>query len=191
MQEARMILTLGLILFAGPHFYSSLLLAHRNALRKRLGEGAFKGIYSLISLLGLILVGYAYWISRESGEMLYTPSGTMRHATAGLATLAMLLIFSNQRQGYISAWVKQPFSIGIALWCVAHLLSVGKWAVAWMWIVLLAIALVDIVLSMLRGKTKSFQPKIQHDLLALLVAAVVTAIFVLWFHPYVLGVSDG
>ena len=183
------ILVSGILAFALPHLFSSLFPAVRNRLMARFGEGAYKGIFTLMSLIGVIAMVYAYWTTRASGEMLYAPAGSMRHATMGMATLGMILIAAGQGKSHIRLWLQNPFSIGIALWSVGHLLSVGKFAADWFWITLLAVALVDIATSMARGKKPDYQPAWRSDIIAIVAGLVVTALLVLLFHPYVLGVN--
>ena len=182
------VLILGMLLFAGPHFVSSLAPAQRDRLKARFGEGAYKGVHSIVSLIGFILMIYAYWATRDSGDMLYVPSGTMRHATMGFATLGIILISASYGKSHIRLWLQNPFSVGIALWAVGHLLSVGKFAADWFWLTVLAVALVDIVVSMARGKKPEFQPTWRSDIIAVVVGLVVTGLLVGLFHPYVLGV---
>ena len=181
-------LILGMLLFAGPHFVSSLAPAQRDRLKARYGEGAYKGTFSAVTMIGVILMVYAYWTTRGSGDMLYTPQGTMRQATMGLATLGVILIAAGQGKSHIRLWLQNPFSIGVAIWAIGHLLSVGKFAADWFWLTLLAVALVDIVVSMARGKKPEFQPFWRSDIIAVVVGLVVTGLLVSLFHPYVLGV---
>jgi len=181
-------LYLGILLFAVPHLFSGLVPAGRTNLMASMGEGAYKGVYSLLSLIGLILMVYAYWVTRGSGDMLYVPSGAMRHATMGLATLGMICIASFHGKSHIRLWLQNPFSIGIALWSLCHLLSVGKTAAVWIWATFLVIAIIDIAVSMARGKKPNFEPRWRSDIIAVIVGLILTALLVTLFHPYVLGV---
>ena len=184
-----MILVCGILAFALPHLFASLFPAVRDRLLARFGEGAYKGIFSLMSLIGVIAMAYAYWTTRTSGEILFEPAGTMRHATMGMATLGMILIAAGQGKSHIRLWLQNPFSIGIALWSAGHLLSVGKFAADWFWITVLAVALVDIAASMARGKKPDYQPVWRSDVIAVVAGLGVTALLVLFFHPFVLGVN--
>ena len=181
-------LIFGTLLFAGPHFLSSLAPAQRDRLLARFGEGLFKSAYAAITAIGLLLLVYAYWITRGSGDMLYVPAGTMRHATMGLATVGIILLAAGGSKSHIRLWLQNPFSIGIALWAVGHLLSVGKFAADWFWLTLLAVALVDIAVSMARGKRPEFQPTWRSDIIVVVIGLVATGLLVSLFHPYVLGV---
>ncbi|HEY4996133.1 MAG TPA: NnrU family protein [Aestuariivirga sp.] len=183
------LLASGIVLFALPHFFSSLLVGPRDRLMARFGEAAYKGVYSAITGIGFFLMVVAYFIGRDSGEMLYAPAANMKHATMGLATLGIILISAGQGKSHIRLWLQNPFSIGIALWALGHLLSIGQFAADWFWITMLAVALVDIAVSMARGKRPEFQPLWRSDIIAIVVGLVITALLVLLFHPYVLGVN--
>lgn len=181
-------LYLGILLFAAPHLFSSIAPGMRARLLTQAGEGAYKGVYSLVSAAGLVLMIYAYWVTRGSGEMLYAPNGNLRHATLGLATIGMILISSFHGKGHIRLWLQNPFSIGIALWSLGHLLSVGKTSAVLIWGTFLVIALIDIVISMARGKKPDFEPRWRSDIIAVIVGLILTVLLVTLFHPYVLGV---
>ena len=49
-------LWLGALLFAGPHLVSTVVPALRDHLKERLGEAPFKGLYALVSLVGVVLL---------------------------------------------------------------------------------------------------------------------------------------
>ena len=51
-------LALGLILFLGAHSTRALADGWRSAMIARLGEGTWKGMYSLLSLAGFVLICY-------------------------------------------------------------------------------------------------------------------------------------
>ena len=182
-------LILGIILFAAPHFFSSLMAAPRDRLMARFGEARYKGIYSAATGIGLFLIVLAYFTTRNSGNMLYTPTGNLKHATMGLATIGIILIAASHGKSHIRLWLQNPFSIGIALWAIGHLLVVGQFAADWFWITLLVVALVDITVSVVRGKKPEFQPVWRSDIIAVLAGLALTAALVLLFHPYVLGVK--
>ena len=155
----------------------------------RYGEGLYKGVYSAVTAIGFLLLVTAYFMDRGSGNMLYTPMANMKHATMGLATLGFICIAAGHGKSHIRLWLQNPFSIGIALWAIGHLLSVGQVAADWFYIALLAVALVDIGASMAQGKKPDFQATWRSDIIAVLAGLVVTALLIFLFHPYVLGVK--
>ena len=50
------LLLLGLVIFIGTHL-STAARGNRKALIARFGEGGYKGLYSLLSLIGIVLIG--------------------------------------------------------------------------------------------------------------------------------------
>jgi uncharacterized membrane protein len=180
----------GLALFAVPHLYSILLPGSRDGLRARIGAGAYKGLYSLISAAGILLVAWAYSALRsspEAGDFVYTPAPWAKHATMTLVLLAFILIGASHGKGYIKAWVRHPMSIGIALWAVGHLLANGQRFAMWLFGTFLVLALLDIIMSTARGKVPAHEPRIRSDIIAVVVGVVLYAVFLLGFHPYVLN----
>ncbi len=179
---------LGCFLFAAPHLLISIFPGMRDRFEARLGEQRFKGSFAATVGLGFILQVVGYILTRGSAEMLYAPSGAARHVSLTLATLGFILMSTNQGKSHLRLWVQNPFSIGVALWSIAHLVMVGKTAVVWFYGSLLAVALVDIISCMLRGKRPDYQPVWRADAVAMGAGLVLSLLLVTLFHPYVLGV---
>ena len=53
------IMIIGLAVFIGAHAFTTLR-GQRAALIARIGERAYKGVYSLVSLIGILLIGYGF-----------------------------------------------------------------------------------------------------------------------------------
>ena len=87
------LLIIGIIIFGGSHLLVMLLPAARNQLQGSLGEGPYKGLFSLVSLIGLGLMIYGFYTTRgmlEPDDYLYTPAPWTRHAAMGLVLLAFI-----------------------------------------------------------------------------------------------------
>ena len=52
----------------------------RLAMIDRLGDGPWKGIYSLVSIIGLVLLVYGFGLAREVSEQGYEAIGAPRYA---------------------------------------------------------------------------------------------------------------
>jgi uncharacterized membrane protein len=181
---------IGTVLFAGSHLFSMLLPAQRDALKARLGEGAWKWIFALVSLIGLGLIVRGYWTSRSgpsAADLLYIPSESLRPVTMLMVLAAFIALGAAHCKGYIKLWIKQPMSIGFALWSAGHLLANGKRAAVYMFGTFLALALIDIIVSTARGKLPSHEPRIRSDVIAVIAGMVLFVIFLFGFHPYVLN----
>ena len=184
-------LYLGIVLFAAPHLFSVLVPAARDGLKNSWGENRFKAFYAVLSLAGVVLMALGYWAGRKArgaDDFLDLPSGLSRHFIMAMIFLGFVLIFSAQSRSHIRLWLKQPFSLGIILWSLGHLLANGRASVVPIFATFFVIAVFDAGLSFARGKVPDFEPRWSHDIRGIAVAIVVAMVFVLWFHPYVLGI---
>lgn len=184
------LLIIGIVIFIGAHLLVMLLPALRDGLHNRLGEGPYKGVFSLVSLLGLGLMIYGFYTTRgmlEGPDYLYTPASWARHAAMTLVLLAFIFVGASHGKGFLKLWLKQPMSIGIGLWAVAHLMANGDRPGVVMFAAILALALIDIILSTVRGKFPVHAPRVRSDIIAVLIGIVLYLIFLFGFHPYVLN----
>ena len=185
------LLLIGCLLFGGGHLFSILLPGLRDSLRNRLGEKPWKGLYSIVSLLGLVLMVVGYSQTRSgpaTADVLYEPWDGMRHATMLLTLLAFILVGASHGKGYVKLWLHNPMSLGIALWSGGHLLVNGQRSDVWLFGTFLVVSLADILLSELRGKRPDYVPRLRSDVIAVAVGMVLYAVFLLGFHPYVLNI---
>jgi uncharacterized membrane protein len=183
------ILILGLIVFFGVHVLSYAR-GLRGNLVARMGEGSYKGFYSLLSALGLGLIVWGYARTRAgpaAADILYWPPAWGRHATMLLVLLAMLSIAIFLHKGRLKLWLRHPSSIGVALWAVGHLLSNGKFASVVLFGSFLLFALFDIAVNSMRGNVPDFVPKPRHDAISIMAGLLLYAFFLFIFHPYVLN----
>lgn len=119
-----LLLVIGLVLFLGVHSVRIVAEDWRNATRARLGENAWKGLYTLLSLAGLaaIVVGYG-WARREPVP-LWTPLVWMRHPASLLNLFAFVMIAAAYvPRNHVKAALKHPMLLGVKVWALAHLLA--------------------------------------------------------------------
>lgn len=103
----------------------------RSGLIARFGEAAYKGIFSVVSLigLGLIVVGYAKMqMMPGKNPALWYPPLWLRHVALGLMLPSMILLVAAYVPSRIRDMVKHPMLAAIKLWALAHLLSNGDLA---------------------------------------------------------------
>lgn len=182
---------LGVVLFFGSHLYSMLLPASRDGMKARFGENSFKGFYAVVSLMGIGLLVYGYsqaWATGEGTEQVYDPPAWGRHVAMLLVLVGFILIAASHGKGYLRARLRNPMSIGIALWALGHLLANGMKVDLWLFGPFLLLAVLDIILCTVRGKAPEFAPRSRSDIVAVIAGMVLYVVFLLVFHPYVLGV---
>ncbi|HWW49758.1 MAG TPA: NnrU family protein [Xanthobacteraceae bacterium] len=185
------IMILGLVLFIGPHVVTS-----RRDLRARLiasmGEGPYKLVYSVIAILGVVLIGWGFSQYRATGwiNVWYPPTG-MKHLVALLMLPAVILVVASYLRGRIYAAVKHPMLAGVKLWAFAHLLANGDLGSIILFGSILGWAVYDRI--SLKRRTDPGAPAIPvggigNDILAVLVGLILYAALAFAFHPVVIGV---
>lgn len=183
-------LIIGVIIMLGMHFFGMFAPAARGRIVAQIGDGPWKGIYSVVSLIGLALMIYGWSVARAApeGGFVYAPPDWARHVTMLLVLIGFILIGASHGKSNIKLWVKQPMSIGIALWALGHLLANGEKADIWLFGSILLLTVVDIIASTARGKVPHYEPRLRSDIIAVVVGVVLYLVFLFAFHPYILGV---
>jgi len=121
-----LILILGLIVFLGAHTIPTLR-PFRAALIARVGEGPYAGIYTLVSLLGIVLIVWGFGRYRAEGLIpVWSPPLWTRHVTILLMWFAFVsLACMNKTPGRIRGWLRHPLLAGVTIWALAHLIANG------------------------------------------------------------------
>lgn len=123
------ILVVGLLLFLGGHSVRIVAPSFRDAQFARLGEGPWKGLYSLVSLAGLVLLIWGYALARPDAALVYEPPVWMKHVNATIMLLSMLSLgISQVPAGKLKPKLKHPMVLAVLLWSVGHLLANGDMA---------------------------------------------------------------
>jgi len=120
------ILVLGLIIFLGLHSVRIFAEDWRNATRARMGANAWKGLYSVISIVGFVLIVWGYSLARQAPVVVWTPPPFTRHIAALLAVIAFIFLTAAYvpRNG-IKARLHHPMTLGVKTWALAHLIANG------------------------------------------------------------------
>lgn len=182
------LLALGLLLFAGLHLIKSLAPAMRSRLQERLGENAYKGIFSLLVLASLALIVFG-WRSAIP-QFVYAPSPALTMPALLLLALAFLLMVVSTRPSRLRRVVRHPQLSGVALWGIAHLLLNGDSRALLLFGGMTLWAVAEILAINRRDGSwvKPQAPGAAAELLNLLIAAGVVALLV-YLHPWFAGVA--
>jgi uncharacterized membrane protein len=115
----------GLVLFLGIHVFSSLRPARARVVA-RLGEGIYKGFYSLASLagFGLIVAG----MGRAPHIRLWDPPGWSHYAAIWFMPFALVLLAASFIPGNLKRLTAHPMLWAFTLWALVHLLANGDLA---------------------------------------------------------------
>lgn len=146
-------LVVGLIIFIAVHSVRIVADDWRTRTIARMGERAWKGVYALLSLAGFALLVVGYGQARGASAVLYDPPLFMRHVTALLMLLSLVLVMAAYVPGnHIKAAVGHPMLAGVKLWAFAHLLSNGRVADMVLFGTFLAWAVVDFIAARRRDR---------------------------------------
>src|SRR4051812_43275898 len=115
------LLVLGLVLFLGAHLFVTWRDA-RVRLIARIGEGPYKGLFSLISIVGVALIvwGFSRYRAQEWIDV-WSPPAWTRHVTITLMLVSIILFVASYIRGRIYTTVKHPMLAGTKLWALGHL----------------------------------------------------------------------
>jgi uncharacterized membrane protein len=120
-------LIIGLLLFLGVHSVRIVAEDWRTRQLQARGEAVYKGVYSVLSLLGFALLVYGFGVARETPVLLWPLPVALRHAAALLVLLAFVLLAAAYVPGNaIQARVRHPMVLGVKTWALAHLLATGR-----------------------------------------------------------------
>ena len=186
-----LVLILGLALFIVPHVFVTRREA-RAAAVARFGEGPYKGVFSLVSIVGVILIGWGFASYRASGWIdVWSPPTWTRHLAALLVWPAIVFLVAAYIPGNIKRRLKHPMLVGVKLWALAHLVANGDLGSILLFGGILAWAVFDRI--SLKRRSDPGAPPIPiggwgNDVAALIVGTLVYLALGFLFHPLVIGV---
>ncbi len=187
-----LVLIAGLALFLGVHSMRIWGPGLRDGMVARLGENRFKGLYSLLSLAGLVLLVWGWGLARQQPVLLWQPPVGMRHLASLLTLLSFVLLAAAYVPGnQIKARLGHPMVLGVKAWALAHLLANGLLAHVLLFGAFLAWAVVLYAASRRRDRREGVvrQPgRGSRTLLAVLLGGVAWAAFAFWLHGALIGV---
>jgi uncharacterized membrane protein len=178
----------GIVIFFGAHLFTALARKARAGLVERLGALPYKGLYSIVSLIGfaLIIIG---WRSAEA-SVLYTPPAWTRHVAYLLTLFAFIaLAAAYLPKGRIAATLKHPMLANVKAWAFAHLLVNGEVRSVILFGAFLAYGVIDRIAVKARGDNGPEAGPIGNDLMALAIGVGGWATVYLFLHPYIAGVA--
>lgn len=187
-------LLLGLVLFLGVHSTRIVADTWRTRMVGRLGEKGWKGAYSLVSIVGFVLIVWGFGMARQqSPTVLWTPPRGMNHLAALLMVVSfVLLVAAYVPRNAFKAKLHHPMVLGVKTWAFAHLLANGKLADVVLFGAFLVWAIADFAVSRRRDRAQGVTyaaGTTRGTLIAAVVGLVLWAVFVGGAHQWLIGVS--
>ena len=186
------LLILGLLLFLGVHSVRIVADDWRGRRVAHLGLKPWKGVVTIVSLIGFGLIVWGYGQARQTPVILYSPPLWTRH----LAALLMLLSFILLTAAYVSGTrikraVGHPMVAGVKTWAFAHLLANGSLADVVLFGSFLVWSIADYVSARRRDRAAGVvypAGPVAQDIKAVVIGIVAWVVFAFWLHGWLIGV---
>jgi uncharacterized membrane protein len=185
------IFLVGLVLFLGVHSVAIVAPRWRDAQVARLGEGAWKGLYSGLAAIGLGTLIYGYGLARHAPIVLYTPPRALHDLALLLMVAFFPLLIAAYLPGRIQRAAKHPMLLSVKVWATAHLLANGTLADVLLFGGFLAWAVLDrIAVKRRPARAIAGAPaRPWNDAIVVVVGLALYAFFLLRGHRWLIGVS--
>ena len=167
----------------------------RAALVGRLGPGPYKGLFSLVSAAGLVLIvlGYGHMQGLGRGNpQLWVPPVWTKHLVFLLMIPAMILLVAAYVPSRIRSAVGHPMLAALMIWAFAHLLANGDLASVLLFGSLLGFAVYDRISVTSRpapGPLGNAKGGAIHDTLVIAAGLGLYALMLFWGHAKLIGVA--
>jgi uncharacterized membrane protein len=186
------VLLFGLILFLGSHLFTTQRRA-RAALIGQLGENGYKGLYSILAAIGLVLTIYGFGLYREAGLIqVWNPPAALKHV-ALLLMLPVFILLAVPKACWLRDKTKHPMMLAVKMWATAHLLANGDLGGMLLFGAFLAWGVIGRIAAKKREAIEG-APARNHsfgkaDAVAVILGLAVYGAFAFWLHPILIGVA--
>jgi uncharacterized membrane protein len=182
---------IGLVVFLGTHVFVTMR-DRRAAVVAQIGEWPYRALFSLVSILGIVLIAYGFATYRAAGMiMVWYPPAWTRHIVVALMWPASIMIAAAYIPGNIKRTLKHPLLVAVKTWAVAHLCANGDLGGIILFGSVLAWAVYDRI-TLKRRKDSGAPPipvsGITNDIIAIVVGTIIYLALGFVFHPIVIGV---
>lgn len=179
-----LLLITGLILFVGVHLFAAVP-GWRQSAVDRLGKWPYKGLFAVVSLVGLVLAAMGY--GRARVDMVWEGLRYGPEIVATIMPVACVLVLAAYMPTNIRRYTAHPMLWGVVLWALAHLLVKGHWAAIVLFGGLGLYALAAMGLAMLRGDRPAGKQRPLWQDLVVIVSGLVLYAVLLILHPILFG----
>ncbi len=185
-----LVFVLGLAIFFAVHLVPVLAPAFRDGIVERMGKSRWMIIYSALSLAGFVIMVFGWGQFRPVAPQLYEPPSWGRDVTMSLVWLSFILFALPRRKpGRILSLVRHPMVTGVILWSIGHLLANGDQASVILFGSFLVFALLSRITKFSSDVDGPQFVSYRSDIVGIVAGTVLYAIFVLWIHLWLFGVS--
>jgi uncharacterized membrane protein len=183
-------LALGLALFLGIHLTQAMTPRWRQAMIARLGEKGWKGLYTVVSLIGFSLILWGYHLARQQPVVLWPAIRGMNHAAAALMLVAMVLLAAAYvPRNHLKAKLQHPMTLAVKTWAFAHLIANNTLADVMLFGSFLVWAIVVFRAARRRPAPPTAPATLAGTLGTVVLGVAFWAFFAFWAHAAWLGIA--
>ena len=185
-------LILGLLLFLGAHSVRVVADDWRTRTVARIGLVPWKGVYSVVSLLGLGLIVWGFGLARQQPVQLWSPPVALRHLASVLTLGAFILLVAAYVPGnQIKARLHHTMVLGVKTWALAHVLANGNVAHVVLFGSFLAWGVLDFISARRRDRSAgTLYPNgtVRATGITVILGTAAWMVVALWLHGVLIGV---
>ncbi|MET3600618.1 NnrU family protein [Martelella mangrovi] len=186
-------LIIAVLIFTGIHLVHTFAPDFRRTMIDRLGENAWRGVFSVAALAALVFMIFAFGHARRQGIVLYTPPFWMAHVTVLLMLVAMICLSASFfPPGRIASMAKHPMVLSVKIWAFAHLLANGEAASVILFAGLLIWAVILRISLARRERAGHYSRKpfvsARYDAYAFVLGIALWGLFIWKLHVWLIGV---
>lgn len=183
-------LALGLALFLGIHMTRAVAPRWRQAQIARLGEKGWKGLYTIVSLIGFVLIVWGYSLARQQPVVLWPAIRGMNHAAAALMLIAMILLAAAYvPRNHLKVKLQHPMTLAVKTWAFAHLIANNTLADLMLFGSFLVWSILVFRAARRRPAPVLAAPTLAGTLATVVVGAALWAFFAFWAHAAWIGIA--
>ena len=189
------VLIIGLVIFFGIHLVP--VTGVKSSLIERMGEKKYQSIFSIISLVGFIIIIYGFSLIDTCNSMmadcetdnfyLWDSFEYSKEISFLLMPISIIFIVASQMKSNIKKVVRHPMLIGVLIWSFVHLLSTGDLRSIILFASFGAFSIIDIIFTR-KTAEQGISFSILNDVVVIVVGLVLYSI-ILYFHEYVSGLQ--
>ena len=187
------LLILGLVIFLGAHSIRIFANDWRSRQLARIGEKRWKGLYTLASIVGFVMICWGFGLARHQPVLLYVPPLWLRHLNALFTLLAFMLVAAAYvPNNHFKARLGHPMLAGVKTWAFGHLLATGMLHDVLLFGAFLLWAVVDFVSARRRDRLAGVTypaGTTKGDIITVAAGIVGWAVFAFALHGWLIGVK--
>ena len=187
-----LLLILGLLVFMAPHSVRIFADSWRSRIIQDKGENTWKGLYSVFSLIGLVLIVIGYGQTRMDPVFLWNPPAWTRMLAVLFTLFAFILLAAgNVPNNHLQKKIGKPMYAGIKIWAFAHLLANGRLGDVILFGVFLIWAIVGFSSARKREKREGVvhpDGTVKGTVITILAGILLWSLFAFYLHGLLIGV---